>query len=311
MALLKKSDTSHVVLPESDILWYPQAPFANWEKQNESCEEASASLLYRNTHGVLRVGPEDFDAELDHINAFEESQGIPKNKVIKLKSGVEKAYVADLSIEQIADLLLEKYFHFKSENVFILTRPTTEQMESLLDNNFMLIVPVNTFEVNNHYANHATYHVMPIVGYDDHSFLSLDVSTKKGFKLPYEKNLLLQSIHNNSDRVLFVDSPLASLTTIRNRDMMAKIDTKAQTFKTELQSRLRTLPASRQTQVLEKINNVLIAKITSTSLEEKKMLFKKYHLVVAAERLQKPVQETVASGSGSRNAGQKSLSENR
>lgn len=124
IALLKKSDTSHIVLPESDILWYPQAPFANWEKQNESCEEASASLLYRNTYGVLRLGPEDFDAELDSINAFEESQGIPRNKVIKLKSGGEKAYIADLSIEQIADLLLEKYFHFKPENVFILPHPT-------------------------------------------------------------------------------------------------------------------------------------------------------------------------------------------
>lgn len=172
-------------------------------------------------------------------------------------------------------------------------------------------MPVNTFEVNNHYANHATYHIMPIVGYDERSFLSLDVSTKKGFKLPYEKNLLLQSIRNNSDRILFVDSPLASLTAIRNRDMMAKIDTKAQAFQAELQSRLRTLPESRRSEVLLKINNALLAKIASTSLEEKKMLFKKLHLIVAAERLQKPVLEAVVSGSGSKNAGQQSLSENK
>lgn len=173
-------------------------------------------------------------------------------------------------------------------------------MESLLDNNFMLIVPVNTFEVNNRYANHATYHIMPIVGYDERSFLSLDVSTKKGFKLPYEKNLLLRSIRNNSDRILFVDSPLASLTAIRNRDMMAKIDTKAQAFRAELQSRLRTLPESRRSEILQKLNNALLAKIASTSLEEKKMLFKKLHLIVAAERLQKPVLEAEASSSGSR-----------
>lgn len=159
---LRKSDTSHIVLPESDILFYPQAPLANWEKQNESCEEASASLLYRNMYGIPKISPEDFDAELDRLNAFEEFQGIPRNKILTLKSGEDKAYVQDLSIEQVADLLLEQYFHIQQERVFILNHPTIDDMERLLGNNFMLLVPVNTFEVKNIYANHATYHIMPI-----------------------------------------------------------------------------------------------------------------------------------------------------
>ncbi len=241
-------------------------------------------------YGIPKISPEDFDAELDRLNAFEEFQGIPRNKILTLKSGEDKAYVQDLSIEQVADLLLEQYFHIQQERVFILNHPTIDDMERLLGNNFMLLVPVNTFEVKNIYANHATYHIMPIAWYDESSFLSLDVSTRKGFKLAYEKNLLLQSIRNNSDRILFIDSPASNFSQIKKDALLKSIDTKATAFKVELTSRLESVPLSKRKEVLHRVNTALLNKISNATDDTKKMEFKRFHLIVSGE-LRKKVSE--------------------
>lgn len=179
ISFLEKLDESHTVLSDSDILFYPQAPLGNWSVQMESCEEASSSLLWRNSFKLPKITPESFDAEINAINSEEEASGIEKNKIITFKSGEQKAFLRDLSIEEISDNILEKYFHMKTDDVFILSNPSLESIEKLLDNNFMVSAPINTTEIRNPYVSRSSYHIVLLDGYTENSFISLDVATKK------------------------------------------------------------------------------------------------------------------------------------
>lgn len=179
LSFLEKSDTSHMVLADSDILFYPQAPLGNWSVHMESCEEASSSLLWRNSFRLPRITPESFDAEINTMNSQEEASGIEKSKVITLKSKEQKAFLRDLSLEEISENILEKYLHMKADDVFILNNPSLENIEKLLDNNFMVLTPINMTEIHNPYVSRSSYYIVLLAGYTEDSFVSLDVATKK------------------------------------------------------------------------------------------------------------------------------------
>ncbi len=284
IGFLEKKDSAYTVLSDKDIFFYPQAPLWNWEKHMESCEEASASVLWRNSFQMPKISPVTFDSEIDAINALEEKYDVEKMEE-KLRTWKKKWYLRDLSLEEISDWILERYFHMSSDDIFILENPTIENIEKLLNNNFMILAPINTWEVHNPYVRHVGYHIIPMIGYNETSFTTLDVATKKGFKLPFEKELFMSSLRNNGNNILFINSHLAHFSDLKREDIMKRVNRKASLFENELTKRLRPLSSEKQREILQKVNKVLIQKIKSAPNDEKKMTYNMFRIIV--ERLLK------------------------
>lgn len=283
---LTKQNVSHTILSSKNTLFYPQAPLWNWKKYMESCEEASSSLLWRNSYQFSQITAKEFSNEIDSINQFEEKTWIQKNKVVISQKTKEKwTYLRDLSLEEISINILEWYFKLKWEDIFILENPSIQEIDTLLNNNFFLLAPINTWEIKNPFITHPSYHIVLLWGYTTTSFISFDVATKNGFKLEYEKELFLSSIRKNWNKVLFINSTLSSFSQLRNIKLEDEANRISQQFKIELQKKLwliETITSKRTVlkTIKEKVKNLSL----STSVSEKsKLTLQKIQLVILSE----------------------------
>lgn len=180
-------------LPEEINLKIPftsQAPHKNWSHPyKEFCEEASALMAasYVNSQSIL--GPDDADAKLLAIEAFEEKRF---------------GSFEDTSAEDTAIILRE---YFKIENVKVIYSPKAEDIKKALVNGKAVIAPLAGREIGNPYYLQPgpLYHMLVIKGYRKNGdFITNDPGTKRGADFIYPEKILMDALadwkNNDLDR---------------------------------------------------------------------------------------------------------------
>lgn len=184
-----------------------QAPLKtkeNWDKHNESCEEAALFLAHSNLNNI------DFDfnladKEFQKINYYEETQmWIIKDKKHKKESTI--TYLRDISIDKMQKLAIW-YYWYNYKNSHIISSPSIETLKYLISHDYILIIPSNTRTLWNPNFNQSTdsYHVIDLVWYDNFNFISYDPWTSKWANYKYDNSTIIKWIRNNWDKILVLE----------------------------------------------------------------------------------------------------------
>lgn len=159
-----------------------QAPHANWNlPYQEACEEASLLMVARYKKGEPIRSPEDADAEIKKIIAFEE----------KLFG-----YYEDTTAEEVVRLAKELYGFMRSRAVYDFS---VEQLKSELAAGNPVILPAagRLLPNPNFRSPGPLYHMLVVRGYTkDGTFITNDPGTRKGKEFLYRPGDLLNAVHD-------------------------------------------------------------------------------------------------------------------
>jgi len=174
-------------IPEKYILDVPfvmQAPLANWDEHNESCEEAGL-LLVHYYYQQEELSKDRADQELKDMVSFE----------IK-NYGLEK----DIYSDEMAQLASD-YYDYNNSRIIIGTRENIIT-EILKDN--PVIVPTTAAYLKPEKSDYPEmgYHVIVIIGYDSTGFIVHDPGTCTGERTHYSYGVIEQAIADYDRRLL-------------------------------------------------------------------------------------------------------------
>jgi len=175
------------VFPEEKVLEVPfvmQAPFANWEQHNESCEEAGLLLAhYFYTGEVLTKNQANIEI-LDMVDF--------QHKIY----GAEH----DIFAEEMG-VLAKDYYGYENYRVI---DGTIENIKNEILNNNPVIVPTTAGYLKAEKSDYPEmgYHVVVIVGYNRYGFVTHDVGTVTGEGFTYTFSTLQYSIKDYNSEVL-------------------------------------------------------------------------------------------------------------
>lgn len=175
-----------------DVPFFSQAPDGKWSQPwQDSCEEASVLLAYYYATGQTPA-KEEF-----------------KKDVLYLVEWQNKNFSSykDTNIEQTAKMI-ESNFEFKIKNLKlkIIEDPSVEVIKWELSQGHPIVAPFAGRQLHNpYYSNEGPYyHMMVIKGYNETSFITNDVGTRRGqdYKYPYETIMSAMHEWNESDITL-------------------------------------------------------------------------------------------------------------
>lgn len=157
-----------------------QAPFADWsDLYNEACEEASLIMAehYITGKGFTKATA---DAEIVALINWE----------------TENGYSYDVNIAQLSEIA--KAYYGRNTQVFTGTEVTADKIKELLNQNHPVIIPAagQLLGNPNFRGDGPPYHMLVIRGYDDKYFYTNDPGTRNGENYKYEKQTLLNAIHD-------------------------------------------------------------------------------------------------------------------
>lgn len=160
----------------------PQAPHANWDDPyGEFCEEASVLMAISYINGEPIPTPEDADAKLLAIKAFEEKRF---------------GYYKDTTAAETAIILKEFY---KYNHVQLIDNPTVADIKGALSGGKLVITPMAGRMLGNPYFQTPgpLYHMLVIKGYtDDGKFITNDPGTRRGADFLYSEKTIMDAMHD-------------------------------------------------------------------------------------------------------------------
>ncbi len=156
----------------------PQAPFAVWDPlHEEACEEMSLIMLdaYWRDEALT---PQIAEERLQALIAWETEQGYPE----------------DVTAEEIAHIA-DVYFGLRAT---ARTDVTQESIMEELRNGRPVIIPAAGRTLGNPYfsGDGPWYHMLVITGYEEGNFITNDPGTKRGENFIYNREVLLNAIHD-------------------------------------------------------------------------------------------------------------------
>lgn len=160
----------------------PQAPHANWDDPyGEFCEEASVLMAISYINGEKIPTPEDADAKMLAIKAFEEKRF---------------GYYADTTAAETA-IILKEFYNYK--NVRLIDNPTPADFKEALAAGKLVIVPMAGRMLGNPYFQTPgpLYHMLVIKGYtEDGKFITNDPGTRRGADFLYAAKTIMDAMHD-------------------------------------------------------------------------------------------------------------------
>ncbi len=155
-----------------------QAPNGNWDPPyDEACEEASLILVnaYLNGQGM---SANEMNTQILSTVAWEEDNGYP----------------IDVTMPELLEIAKGKY----GLNGKVIEGVTIEDIKNELRNGNPVIAPFAGRELGNPYYSGLGpwYHVLVITGFDNNSFYTQDVGTKRGASYKYSQSVLFNALHD-------------------------------------------------------------------------------------------------------------------
>jgi len=156
----------------------PQAPTANWDAMHEETCEEMALIMVQRYWAKEGLTPESAEAELQSLVSWMDDQG----------------YEWDVTMEELAEVAREHY----GLQAHVETDVTVESIERHIAAGQPVIIPAAGRQLGNPYfsGEGPWYHVLTIVGYDKTSFITNDPGTRRGEGYKYEKDHLVDVIHD-------------------------------------------------------------------------------------------------------------------
>lgn len=172
-----------VVFPDKTISNVPftcQAPFANWDVHENSCEEAAILMPYYYFEGKT-LTPQIADSELRAMVLWETKNWGPEK---------------DLTCDETLNLI-KTYYNYQSCKVVKNITPNDIRKQIYLDN--LVIVPVMTQPLHNpNYRPRDVYHMVLIKGYDSTGVITNDAGIKEGENWHYSWDVIFGAIDAQS-----------------------------------------------------------------------------------------------------------------
>lgn len=157
-----------------------QAPLANWNIHEESCEEAGILMMHYYLLGASFpnnvITREKANSELTEMVNWQKNH-----------YGKE----ADLTMTMLGGLAKDYY----GSNFEVKKNITAEDIKTVISAGHPVIVPVMTQVLQNpHYSSGNVYHVLLIKGYDQTGVITNDSGVKEGQNYHYTWSVLWQAI---------------------------------------------------------------------------------------------------------------------
>jgi hypothetical protein len=167
------------MLPESFLLSVPfvcQAPFANWNIHEESCEEIAILMNHCFIEGKS-LTPDYADKELLVMRQWQKDH-----------YGQEKDMTCQEAVQFIKD-----YYNYTGSRVF--TDIKALDIKKQIAQGNLVIVPVMTHSLlNPHYGPKSVYHFVLIKGYNPQGVITNDAGVKEGENYFYPWDVLFSAI---------------------------------------------------------------------------------------------------------------------
>ncbi|PIT98033.1 MAG: hypothetical protein COT71_02885 [Candidatus Andersenbacteria bacterium CG10_big_fil_rev_8_21_14_0_10_54_11] len=164
------------------IPFTPQAPHANWEDPyGELCEEASVLMAIRYIHQQKIASPDDADAAMLAIKAFEDDRF---------------GYYQDTTAAETAAIITE---YFDYHKVQIVENPAAADIRSAVAAGKPVIIPAAGRALNNPYFQTPgpLYHMLVVKGYTKTGqFITNDPGTRRGADFLYDESTLMNAMHD-------------------------------------------------------------------------------------------------------------------
>jgi hypothetical protein len=165
--------------PESFQLQVPfvcQAPFANWDVHEDSCEEAAILMDYSYIEGKP-LSPEYADKEFLVMRGWQRDH-----------YGQEK----DMTCAEAAKFTND-YYGYKNSQSF--NNITATDIKRQISSGNLVIVPVMTHSLlNPHYGAKSVYHFVLIKGYNKEGVITNDAGVKEGESYFYPWEVIFSAI---------------------------------------------------------------------------------------------------------------------
>lgn len=177
-----------------------QAPFANWNVHEESCEEAALLMVVAYMKGDRR-------AVIDPGEADREMLAMKRWQVVHW--GAER----DLTVAKVGEL----GFQYYAETYQVLPA-TVDSIKHQLAIGRPVMLPVMTHGLGNpHYGAKSVYHILVLVGYDAAGAIANDAGIKEGRGYRYSWAQVFNAVDQvatqdaalNQGRVMVVLTPAA------------------------------------------------------------------------------------------------------
>lgn len=177
-----------IAIPDSARLEVPytvQAPFANWDVHEESCEEADALMHHYYLSGQY----------LDQVIPLETAD----QEMIKMKQWQVSHYgkEPDLSVEALGKFMKDYYgYSYQVQDA------TQENIKKEIAKGNPVSVPVITHALQNpHYGRQPSYHILLIKGYNANGVITNDAGVKEGENYFYTWDVLFSAIDAQTPRM--------------------------------------------------------------------------------------------------------------
>lgn len=168
----------------SSVTFFSQAPYGDRSyPYQEACEESSFLLAY---YYVKWIQPTKEQYHQDLL------------KFIELEN-TELWFYKDTTVQQLVQVIKERD---DSVEIGIINSPTVRQLEKQLAQWNIIVAPFYGKNLKNPYYSWEgpDYHMMTIKGYDTENFIVHDVGTSRGENRKYNKQLIIDSIHDYDER---------------------------------------------------------------------------------------------------------------
>ncbi|MDD5693411.1 MAG: C39 family peptidase [Patescibacteria group bacterium] len=187
-------ETKKVIIPPKPVIkseallmvpYTVQAPFANWNIHEESCEEAALLMIhyYLSGNQIDIIPPSTANQELIEMVSWE-----------KTNYGREK----DLSIYEVGKLAAD-YYGYKYQ---VTEDITADNVKQAISEGNPVMVPVITHALRNpHYGPNPSYHILVIKGYNPAGIITNDAGVKEGKDYFYTWDILWQAIDTQSKQM--------------------------------------------------------------------------------------------------------------
>lgn len=178
-------------LLESVLIEVPytvQAPYANWDVHEESCEEAAALMIHYFLEGELYFG-----------GSTVIPLAVANQELINMKNWQVSNYGTepDLTIEAFGRFL-KNYYGYN----YRVSEATTDNIKQELSAGNPVMVPVITHGLQNpYYGRNPSYHILLVKGYKPEGVITNDAGVKEGENYFYTWDILFQAIDRQTPQM--------------------------------------------------------------------------------------------------------------
>lgn len=167
-----------IILPDEkqlDVIFYPQAPFANWDVHNDSCEEAGILLAHAFYTGE-NLSREQADEELKNMIKYQENN---------------YGGHFDIFTDDIARLARE-YYGYEPRVEIVDVEKIREEIYT--GNPVILLTTAAYLKPEKNDYPEMGYHIILAVGYNQSGIITHDVGTITGENTFYSNQTILNAI---------------------------------------------------------------------------------------------------------------------